>query len=205
MVSREDLARLRGTPAHAEALAAMERALGLLDDPGDQLDDQLDAQAEEPALPEPIPFPGAYHTPDPEPVVEAPAVAPVEADVAAAEALGELMAQPSKPADPAALARLITTQRDPLPRERLAELEAEWKRTPAAAAGVPFLTCLRYPMPNGQREHHISWRLVYWLNEAGETCAAWRCLRCYPELERITTARQVEQRAHERMAALAQA
>jgi hypothetical protein len=113
--------------------------------------------------------------------------------VAAAAAIGELMAQPAKEADPAEYLRLYKQQRDPLAREVLAERVAEWERGAGHAAGVPLLTCLRYPSTTGQREHQAHWRLVYW-RAAGETRAAWRCLRCYPELERITTARVVEER-----------
>jgi hypothetical protein len=71
MVGRDDLARLRGTPAHAEALAAMQRALGLrVDTPAPPPPIRTPEPVEAAELPEPIPFPGVYHGPDPEPVVE---------------------------------------------------------------------------------------------------------------------------------------
>jgi hypothetical protein len=191
-----------GTQAHLDELRAREIALGLI-------------APDAPAPPASAPAPAVDDAPDvddeyvgeiaitrtDDEVVSAP-----DDEAQALFEIGQRVLQPhiAAPVDEkdgaGLLALLKASYLRPLPdRARVAELEAAYIDTAAYAAGIPFLTCRLFPSQSSMRDHHARWRLVYW-RDNGETCCAWRCLKCYPELEAfgLTSARAVEVREIER-------
>ena len=200
---RTPFAAKRGTPAHAEELLAREIALGLVAAP---------APAVTPAAP---PAPVVDESLDIDelselgveldirPVDAEPVVTP-DADAEQIVELAESLMRPFTPVDEkdgsGLLALIKQSYARPLPdRALLAEREREYQSSAAYAAGIPFLTCRLFPSQSGMRGHHAHWRMVYW-RDHGETRGAWRCIKCYPELEKFgaTSARAVEVREIER-------